>query len=326
MSNPLIYPALGFSRETRRHALREKALRMADGLASRGLPTRLPFLKKVLCGIEAEPPPSSRPAGLPPQPIVVRLKPGLSRELSEATEQIARWNSATRDDGLQYVPIKRGRYEVYHYEQRRCDVALEGDLLIASVPDMDPTISLPNKAFYSDRLFQIFINPHEILYPKEFAPETLIEGPIRNIDAALVHEKEHAIHCTIWMITGLPPRLMPSAVQEYLAMLSATVNAGDDGLIGESRLLFWKRVIGPETMPYALAAKYFEYRMRLGYNLTPLILEGAMHAAMFPRRASELDFLCLEKIREYGKMEFDSAYRRLFGLDLQDIREVVSLL
>ncbi len=309
MRNPLICSALGISASGRRRRLRENALRQAERRSSEGVPTRIPFLKKALCGIEITPPPPARQFASPQPPFVVKTSIGPLIDPRSSLAHVARLNETTYDDGLQYVPVRKYAGELARFEQRRCSTEFEGDLKYSTVLDEDSKVCIMNGASYHDHIFQVFISPRG-----------------NDLSETKAHEREHAIHMSLWGMAGLHHRLLPVFIREYLAMLAAMIGADGHGLIGESRIMFRERIKTSTTRPYGLAAKLFELQLRAVHGFSKTDIDLAMGALMFPDESRPYQFELLQRLKACGKSEYSRMYLTLFGIGREDIQEVVSKL
>jgi len=310
MHGLLANPALGLSAKERKRSFREKAIREMERSASLGLPTRLPFLRKALCGLDS-------PCGSAPEPRTVRpsgpfvVKAGIEPILHprEALAEVLHFNSAMHQEGVQFVPVSICGGELARYDTRRCTTAFEGDLKVSSLLDSDPKIGIRNDACYDDHIFQVFIKPrteHRRL-PRE----------------VLVHEKEHALHGSLWGLAGFHHALLPLTAKEYLAMLRSLVETGDTGILEGPYTDFLEKLKDGNQRPYAVASAFFVVKALSVHKMTDYEVVLAIGANYWPEQF-ESGRGPLDRLRRCGEIEYNKAYQALFGMDIDDIREIIS--
>lgn len=184
---------------------------------------------------------------------------------------------------------------------------LEGDLKVSTLADADPKIEIRG-AGYHDRSFQIFITADTDV-PR---------------DTIIAHEMEHAIHRSLWKLADFHPQLFPRIVMEYLAMLAALIKAKGSAIL-YSRAGFWHDLKGRRSRPYAIASALFVGNLLLKHNMEGPEIDialGTVEGLSFDLE----DLRLLDRVIKHGRGEYQKAYRALFGMDMKDIKEVISSL
>lgn len=321
MASPPFHLYLGLTPRSRKFNLRKRMIRNAGYNAGEGLCTRIPFLKKMLCGQEAADGESARSRGL--------LKEGKEGDIREMKldwafylrggrfyRENARFNSYHAGRGLQAVPVHLDESRCARFRVCRCEIFYAADLKLARVLEDRPELALGGGGMFNPPLFEIFLMKEQKDY---------------SWSHTVAHEMEHAVHLSLWQMAGLPFFLMDTQDAEYLAMLRTLKDLGE-----APQLLAWKNDYfstilknDPDRVPHDSAAVSFVDALLGKYRMSAR--EVAMGIAWSVRETIEqsLDNSCpaqLERIRKAAADEYHRTYKRLFGLPLEDIRDVIASL
>jgi hypothetical protein len=306
------YLTLGMSRRARKLGLRERMLRKAESNSKKGLNTRIPFLKKALCGQDVRIPRETKndiPDMKEGEVLIVKcgLRPLFT--ISSESEMAARFNMANVGSGLQALPAKPEKGEMGRYVVGRCKNELIGDLIISEVPieRLTPMTLRGTAAYFYD------INQ---IVKSETASES-----------TLAHELEHATHLGLWHLAGFPRILIRSSEAEYFSLL---VELRDFATVELAYLGTWDIPhLREGQSPHMEASRRFRKALERLHGMKPYEIDLGVCAAFAPGLGNEPspeDVGLLKKIREFAGTEYKSAYEKLFGLSLEDIRGIVASL
>jgi len=310
MRNPLIYHALGLSSPTRKRRFAEKLLRSAERCEAQKLPTRIPFLKASFCGQDVPQGQTcaidmgERPEGA--RIFIGRSLRGLANPHLALQEAIA-FNSSYAGRGLQFFfsDDKEGHFICLRLI--RAKTRWIGDLKLSMLQSGGQAAGGMRKgAAYFDTLFQVFMR-----------------SDLEDIRRAIMHEEEHARHLSLWRMIGLPGKLFPHADREYLAMMVPLIQHGDTSLVRVTRHDLKSNLEMRQTQ-YVCASARFLYRLAARYSMPTYEADMAVGAELIPDEVPDECFELLENMRCYARMEYKKEYARIFGIGLDDIREVIS--
>jgi hypothetical protein len=326
MQAPL-YLVRGLTTKTRKKRLQERIRRKAKSNAKKGLPTRIPFLKKHICGQDV---PNGESSNLSSTkcpweeakvgdvfelPVDWKFKFKYKRFL----ERVALFNAHKAKHGIQasFIPISKSSGFV-SFIVSKCEVEYLGDLKVTRV--LDPVFAFSSSGQYQTIMFQIFLKDK----PK---------FPWRYV---ITHELEHAVHTSIEYFYGLPDKLLSSEDKEYLAMLKTIQVVGDlceFTMFDNPHVIIepahFKGVIpGKEKAPHYITAKKFYEALQSKYGLDEYSIAMGVVWSMRSRAPTEVDPSFAEqlgKIQAAAGQEYARTYEQ-FGLSLEDIREVIDRL
>lgn len=303
MQNPLYRPMLGFTIKERKRRLAGNILKKAELRGSLGLPTRMPFLKKKLCGIDQPLPARARVPDMDSFSVKTSFKDLLQPE--KALADVTRWNTAMAETAVQLVSVASGPGEMARYEKRDCETSSFGDLKLTRV-QVDQSVQMRFEAFYSNHLFQVFSDSGS-------------DRPQAEIHA---HETEHALHESILEFMGLPLRLFPTTAREYLAMLASLIESDDIAILSTARVHFSEKMRSRKERPYASASAYFIAKLLAKHGLSLNDVDYSLGAVLLDEPAGAQEVF--DRIKGHARLEYANAYKALFGLAPEDIAEVVS--
>lgn len=129
----------------------------------------------------------------------------------------------------------------------------------------------------------------------------------------LAHELEHARHSNLAFMTRSHLVGLPSRRMEYLSTLAEITEASSLPL----RPGDWVDLLGRGRVHHALAELRFFARFRLAHRIGLSEFSEALKTNVGKTNGA------FEKIRSCAMKEYTREYRMLFGLPLEDIREVV---
>ena len=324
-----------WGRDRRRIEFRDRILRNAEANLEAGMGSRLPFLRKMLCGIDAPDAESFRttiPSWLK------RLSTGnaFRIDLLEATpdsfeafyRQVGAFNSSKAGSGYQAFPecldpAGIGRYDLYIVVP--CETSFIGDLKVTwpESGSAGPARVLGN---YVAPLFQIFLTDF---------PEHNFNGV-----AALVHETEHALHDSLPYPCG---GIMESSLEESetLAILKSISELGDlhpflvDGLYGgignpfvratRSLRSAFEHFYGISSLDLAFAVSCWCCRKdRVFSTSLPVDIPWSDLRAKARHYGTYRKEDTYQKVVKAATAEYERRYARHFRMPLSEIREIVS--
>lgn len=313
---------LGSMPKIRKTRLRDSILRNAECYLSLGLSSRIPFLKKSLCGQnapDAESAPAKSTLGIAGAEDG-KFEIDVTRETFLASalffSRLARFNSRYSALGIQAFPEN----DIDRFSVCRCDIRFIGDLKItlrkdAPAPDCAGKAAAPLeiRALYCDPMFQVFVNSGQ--------------------DSAriLIHETEHAIHSSLWRLAGMQFYSLEPEDSEYLAILKTIMETGDKdiGNLDEFRMIGNPDV--PESAAYPAAVKRLGWILSERYGISRTELERIAISWLSkviwlndPSGRFVHGRRCIEKIRSAARTEFFRGYEHLFGVSYTDLQDVVS--
>ncbi len=299
--------------------------RRAAANAMKGLSTRIPFLKSSLCGqtvrngesVHSEPlrldkdAPAGHEFSLPVNLLIYFRLGAFCRE-------VARFNSINAAGAKQAVPVYSREPKRLVMRVTPCEVSYLGDLRVARVTGNESGLFEGINGEYNSGIYGIFLRNEQ-----EFSAHRRV----------MSHELEHAQHMSLWNLAGFPIVAIRQECTEYLSMLRTLIELGE-----APSLLAWRseylNVLVPEVKkptPHDDAALEFVRRLMGRYKMTELDI--AMGIAWSMRddipEGDRLDPSFsgqLTRIRSAAAGEYYETYRKLFGMDIDDIREVVSRL
>jgi hypothetical protein len=304
MTNLPVYLLSGFSQAARKRKLHESAVRTATQDAAKGLNTRIPFIKSLI-GKAVFDGPSYNMKRFP-APIV---EPGLSipcgkwmkkAERRKAVRDVVQFNIENADKGVQAV-TGRGGYLV-----ENGSVKYYGDLKVTTLRNSQ------TMGGQIDGTYDIFIH------------EAFIQTSAANFEGVLDHELEHALHYSLFHLAGYPMTWLDTVTAEYLAYARGLFGGMGYGLMvaGEN--------LTPLTISHVCASRKFIYVLMTKYGLTADEFDRTL--ALFKSAEPPSGGLSdeaqssIELIARAALAEYDATYRRLFGLDTSDIKDVLDSL
>jgi len=314
MHHPLAY-ALGTNAASRAARLRERMLKTAEKDHRCGLPPRLCFLKKYLCGQDV-PDCFSKPDNAPHYQegavIPIRYAEGAT-SARDAMRDISRFNKANAAAGLQAVVQTPGKGEAYRFLVTRCRTTTIGDLLLSE------SLLRPNAG--SDGHYHVPL--HQV-----FVYASVATSSFRSI---VKHECEHAAHLSLWWLADLPLLSFSRRDMEYLSMLVPLRDGGDTEIIYRCHV--------PRGSPkrdrrcYRGASCHFISNLQQRYGMTDGEIIRGLHnpedgeALRFAELMGETvgpdDARHHMRLRECAALEYDRTYNHLFGLPINAIREII---
>ncbi|MCI0504325.1 hypothetical protein L0Y65_06490 [Candidatus Micrarchaeota archaeon] len=361
MNTPPFHLTLGLSSAARKRNLRSRMEAQAAENASKGLSTRIPFLKRVLCTEKTQKGESARcepimisgdaPAGhvfsirdarsgsgmdaratlLEKMAYLAALKANMLlipawmqyeyrifNPAKDFYEDIIRFNSQNAGRGLQAFPLESGQGGSCRVEP--CKLRYLGDLRIARISGNERGLMLAAGGVFQPLMFGVFLSRKQ----KCYSPAHV-----------MVHEIEHAQHHSLWHLARFPARALSHETAEYLAMLRTI------WFLGESQLLLsgsnlppgMKLAEGIEQTPHHASAMHFKRRLRYAYLFSDgeIARAGAfcIRNCMPPGHGEELGNQHLEsflRLQAAARKEYDHVYRKLFGIHMDDLCDVVSQL
>ncbi len=306
--------------------------REAAANASKGLSTRIPFLKRALCGEKA-------PEGESVQTSPRALNPDACEgehfslyansmlsvfRLRAFWDDLARFNSASASRGLQALPVEKPFQKKIRFRVTPCEIAYLGDLRICRVLGDESGLQLAGGGTFNAAIYNVFLRKDQKYYSWNFV---------------LSHELEHALHHSIWGLSGFPALLLPSDCAEYLAMLRTLIDLGQ-----APQLLAWKNEFmqvrlaeggqdGWESIPHNEAANYFVKRLVGRYSMgrqdVAMAIAWTFREELLEGYGQDIGLQSAEqfvRMRNAAIGEYGEAYRGLFGMELDDLKEAVSRL
>ncbi|MBI5228423.1 hypothetical protein HY988_07565 [Candidatus Micrarchaeota archaeon] len=310
------YALLGPAQETRKIRLRDRILDRTKQQLSKGIDSRIPFLKIALCNQNVSLVASRRNTAFATpdfhegEMIVLPRKLSAVLKFEEYFDTLSRFNQAKFSSGLQAVPSPKIYGEFERYTVVKCSTELMGGLRISTVPADVLDMLTGTTAVYTVGTNQIFIS-----------------GTLDSIDkcSALAHEVEHAIHYTLLEFSELPLVLVPKMYVEYLAMLVELSKFGSPDLF----IFSYARAPASKQSLHAKAALLFIERFKREYGITDedarrITFDLIDFQTDVVLSAEKRDFLT--RIRAFAIREHSKFYEKIFGLNIDDIREVVDRL
>jgi hypothetical protein len=301
--------------------------------AMKGLSTRIPFLKNALCGQETLSGESvrSEPRSLEkivPEGHLFGLKADKCLALFRLKpfwDDLARFNSFNARLGLQAVAVEKPSNNHIHFRVSACDISYLGDLRIARVLGDESGLHLAGGGAYNSVLYGVFLRKNQEFYPHQFV---------------MVHELEHAQHHSLWNLAGFPFLAFDTECAEYLAMLRTLIDLGEAPQLTVWRNEFisllpanTKNAGNGDSIPHDEAAIFFVKRLTGRYRMSrqdvAMGIAWTFREELQARYGQTLDSTCAEqfiRMRNAAIGEYNEAYRKLFGMQLDDLRDVVSRL
>jgi hypothetical protein len=297
--------------------------------AMNGLSTRIPFLKCHLCKLEgpsgesvwSEPRRLDKTA-LPGHAFTLKAGPLVLFRMWHFYEDIARFNGANASIGGVQALKTIARRE-FRYIVAPCDTVHLGDLRLSTILDSQlEDVLLAGKA-------------------GEFNPScygVILRRDQSSKDYILHHELEHAQHFSLWHLAGFPAVALGTARAEYLSLLRELADFGN-----ASSFLPYVSQLFPQDFNLGFeptydhshnAASFFFLQRLLGrYHMDK---DDVMLALIWTLRdeyriQSDVDIQprCAEqfvRMRNAAIGEYNETYTRMFGMTIDDLREVVSRL
>jgi hypothetical protein len=311
--------SIGVSTRSRKIRFRDDLLRDLECNIRFGNSSRLPFLKKVLCGQDTPDAETVSPVSW----STYDFPEGAA--LADSRRWISLFNASHADTGLQAFPETFDDSISDRYIVTSCDTRFVGDLKITT---RNNGITPPSDVYavIVPPLFQVFLNPPESQY--EFA-------------STLAHEMEHAVHLSLPAPYG-PFAYAPTEDSEFLAILKQIKDVGDLAPIlvhrskrnphehpfiraAERLQLVLDFFHGISRLDLAFACSYWSCRPEPQITLRPstdtLWSELARTSRFYGAYEKEDIY---QRVIDAAGMEYEKEYRRHFGLSLDDIREIVS--
>jgi len=171
---------------------------------------------------------------------------------------------------------------------------------------------------YSPPLFEVFLaSPEKTDFPEE---------------TVITHELEHAIHFSLWRRAGFPFIVMTTEDAEYLAMIKTIRDVGNmnELLHCPNPFLHGENLgEGMTSEPHQNAVNRFYLLLQEKYGMSLEGIAMGISWAIRDKLSNPEDVhpdweLHLNRIKAAANSEFLSTYRRIFGLSLNDLQEVVS--
>jgi len=330
---PQLYLTLGLSRASRKRKLYGRIEKQAAENAMKGLSTRIPFLKSILCGQETLNGESVRSEPRKLEKIVpeghlfgIKVNSYLALfRFKSFWDDLARFNSFNAKRGLQAFNLDEAVNKHIYYRVISCDVSYLGDLRIARVLGDDSGLHLAGGGIYSSVLYGIFLTKGQEFYPHRFV---------------MVHELEHAQHHSLWNLAGFPFLALDKECAEYLAMLRTLIDLGR-----APQLLAWrnefiqfiptnaKNAGNEDSIPHDKAAIFFVKRLteryRMGRQDVAMAIAWTHREELAARYNQFLDSTFAEqfvRMRNAAIGEYHETYAQMFGMPIDDLKEVVSRL
>jgi hypothetical protein len=308
---------LNLTRNARKRSMRSSILRNAEAFHKQGLDSRVPFLKKtfgqeVLDGTTAKIEDGTPIRGWKEGDVVSDF------HLWEAL----RFNTFNAPNGLQLVPFYSDEHGKTILKVIRCKTELSGDLKIAHLPERIPYDQKRSaNGYFHARLYEVFLQTK--IDPAcrigSFSDESLFYLLTEN---AFSHEMEHAGHFTL---AKLSDTRLPEWKGEYLSMLSDVFNGYTPEIL--SLRAVSREALTAGSASHALASLCFVARLHCRYGMTPLQVKKAVHGyshEMFSFMGDPSGLPILQRIRECARQEYEGTYRKIFGLDIEEIREIIA--
>ncbi|NYZ74527.1 hypothetical protein H0O00_05265 [Candidatus Micrarchaeota archaeon] len=329
MDAPPLYLTLGTTAASRKRRLCSRMQKQAEANARNGLSTRIPFLKSALCGQE-----TLNGESVPAQPRKLDKDAPEGHSLPFTVNYLAlfrlrsfwddimRFNSFNASRGLQAISLERPVNNQLLYRVTACDISYVGDLRIARVTGDESGFTLGGGGVFSPILYGIALSKAQSFYSGSHIQ---------------CHEIEHARHHSLWHLAGFPFLALPSKSTEYLAMLKTLIELGE-----APQLLAWRNEFidvlpfkGPpgDRKAHDAAALMFIQRLTERYGMTreevALAIIWTLREEVEARHGQEVSLSCaehFERMKAAAFIEYRETYARLFGMSLDDLRDVVSRL
>lgn len=307
------YRTLGLTRNTRRLRVRDNVLKNAERLHEQGLDSRIPFLKTIAGSKGAK---QGSTANKEIGGSVPELKEGQTVDFTKLfLDQVIRFNIFNASKGLQIFPLESGPNKKSEWKVFSCKTIFMGDLRISQLSEHNMCLVSQTPACYFVKLYQIAV-----------ADDI---GTDDNIE----HEIEHAFHYTLEYLCGFPTPFIPKHITEYLAIISVVRESGWDlateygitDFFNPSIKSLWKTLMeSPQNFHHARAAYMFVKKLQ---NDCSLEIEQIRLArdAWLPSMQGEYHqgLKYLERIREFCTEDYKRTYKKLFGLSLEDLKEII---
>ncbi len=314
MTNPLIYFQLG-GHSQRKLRFRDKVVQTALSHRERGLPTRIPFLKAELLAQDVPSGLTSKetePVSSFPEGFVLSVPKRFNiLTIPDYSGTIIHFNAANVPGNLQFIPTTAEKGEFRRFVVFPCDSYWIGDLIVSKLREMAPIFHGRGDGFFNPNFFQIFLK-HDVNEKTE---------------KTLAHEKEHAIHISLWRMIGLPISFFNTVDAEYLSILSALIQRNCAELVAGTKW-YPKKNFRLNALPYHLASLRFIYHLRTRYGMRGFEVDLAICATyddVFEEgQLDQESFDYLRRMKEAAQNEYERTYQRIFGLSLDEIREVIA--
>jgi len=324
-----IYLSLGLTTRARDRKLYDRIFRKAEANLSKGLNSRIPFLKKTLCNQHVPDAESSKIHSIKSK----KAKVGDVFELTKDwafyfrfkgfLEGICIFNSQNASQGLQAVPVTVEERPSMRYVVSECEIRYMGDLKVTRPKMEEPDHQLGGEGVYNPPLFEIFLKRDQRYY---------------SLESVMCHETEHAVHFSLWHLSGFPFWLFDSDNAEYLAMLKTIQIIGDPYplLAVENRYIQFQHfqenkareiALKSLTAPHLRAAKRFIKILNSKYGFDEQEIAMGIAWSMKEKIEQSLDQSWadqLDRMRIAAANEYALGYKELFGLSLEDIREIIA--
>jgi len=267
--------------------MRDNILKKARILRNVEFDNRIPFLKAAFNGQATCGPTAEVRSAIPYRVGKVMTSPDFA--------SVRYFNSLKASQGLQAVSVCGPEDAILGIKVVECKVEWFGDLRIIQVPGCSETGD--NEGYYDNTLFQIVVT----------------EMPPPRLARAIVHELEHAAHCSLSFMSGFANMgYIDVAEAEYLSMLKELMADAYTGTLGQA-LLYRSIHINHSAkhLPTVRASDRLASWLKKLYDITDI---------SFPC----MDAPTIMEIKRIAELEYGRVYERLFGLALEDIREVVA--
>jgi hypothetical protein len=118
--------------------------------------------------------------------------------------------------------------------------------------------------------------------------------------------------------------MLTNSIPEYLAMLKTFIEFGCTGIISNSKFNFFGNLKNKNLRPYAIASGLFVGKLLSIYKIKFNDLSVVFLAEHFPKDCRSKDLELLDRLKQHASIEYNKTYRALFGMDIEDIREIIA--
>jgi hypothetical protein len=307
-----LYRTLGLTTHSRKLHMRDNILSNAERLHKEGLDSRVPFLKKEFGQDVPDGTTAKKEHGVP----IAEYRGG-DVVADFDLNAVLRFNTFNAPSGLQLVPFYSDRHRKTVLKVVQCTVEMAGDLKIARLHErVSYGPNPPQNGYFHALLYEVFLQT-------KIDPAQRIAGIADEVQFSfltgnlLSHEKEHAFHYTLAYLSNLE---LPVWRGEHMSMLSDFIRGNAPEILAPSG------PIANHQAPHALASLYFLARLHCRYGISPFQVKMAISGynnEQFSQLGDPAGRPHLEKIREYGLKEYHRAYRKVFGLEMDEIKEII---
>lgn len=282
--------------------IRRNILESAEFYHSRGLDSRIPFLKRALAGQDI---PKGSTAKREDGVAVPEWKEG-QLVIEPRLDEALRFNIFNASSGLQAFYVRPFQNDdTPALIVTRSITSWNGDLRINVTGD--PRLQMRYHAFYSGVLNHVILRP-----------------VCEKVPSAATHEMEHALHSNLALMIWGDASAIPIRRMEYLAMLAETIKWGEFPQL-DIALRHWPQMLNkPGQMPHILSSLDFLIRLPFKYDISAAELATFQLELSRTGRISTAHGEFLQKVWHCAKAEYDRVYQSEFGISRAELAGIVA--